>query len=203
MKTILILLSLSLSSFTYAWQVHPYGPSDDDVVNNNINRVVSQNTNGECEVYNRDSGQTESCNEEEANFLNNIQVATAQTLNDQTTTQDLYIEPEKGLRERICDHSGLIAGISSSIAPFGASLYALSKTFPFKPALVGVGALAGASLAVGLIALSVVAVTAGAIIFFEVGVPMMNNLCPDDKIIPFPRTVFGFPERWQADRYLD
>ena len=169
MKTILILLSLSLGSFTYA------------LSGNEINRVVLKNINGECEVYNRDSGETESCTEEDINLLNNTDT-TAEAFNNQTIIPHDLNEDES----LICSHAHTVsaflsagAGLGAIITPiifFADSIQAVLVGGAKVSALYAVGTALGFTLGFAIVGASLIAIT-----YTYIAIPFMNNMC-DIKI---------------------
>ena len=140
MKTLFFLLSLGLSSFTYA--------IDETVaIDDKVNRVVLKNINGECEVYNKDNGQTESCTEEDINLLNNfdqnmvsyIENPTAQDFNNQS-----FIPYEE--ESLICSYANKVAMLLSS----GVGLGVIIPPLVYFVKFAGAGFWSGIALAGGL-----------------------------------------------------
>ena len=175
MKALFILLSLGLSSFTYA-------------IDDKVNRVVLKNINGECEVYNRDSGQTESCSEEDINLLNNfdqnmvsyMEEPTAQDFNNQSIIPHNLNEEES----LFCSYANQVAMLLSSGVGLGAIiplLVMLAKFVSFVA--LGSGTLAGMLFSMGFMGFGI-AIIGGTVLittYKYIAVPFMNNMC-DIKI---------------------
>ena len=158
-----------------------YAIDETVAIDDKVNRVVLKNINGECEVYNKDNGQTESCTEEDINLLNNfdqnmvsyIEKPTAQDFNNQS----IIPYEEESL---ICSYANQVALLLSSGVGLATTFLPLVI---FVKELVGAGFWSGVVLSGGLMGFGI-AIIGGTVIILTykyIAVPFMNNMC-DIKI---------------------